>query len=134
MSELYKDDKMLATSIRNILIIDDDIKILSIIEKQLRNQNFNLEMINDPVVALQKIFQKEYDLIICDIRMEPISGLEIIKKVRENRPGLPVIILTAYPDDQIKNKASNIGSSDFLVKPVRRDELIKAINNVRNRY
>jgi DNA-binding response OmpR family regulator len=66
--------------------------------------------------------------------MEPINGLEIMKKVKENRPGIPVIILTAYPDDQTKSKASNIGSSDFLVKPVRRDDLIKAINNVRNRY
>jgi DNA-binding NtrC family response regulator len=125
---------MYTTCIKKILIIDDDIKILNIIEKQLKNEDYNLELINDPEKALKNIFEKDYDLIICDIKMEPINGLEIMKKVKENRPGIPVIILTAYPDDQTKARAANIGSSDFLVKPVRREELIKAINNVRNRY
>jgi DNA-binding response OmpR family regulator len=125
---------MLSTYVKNILIIDDDVRILNIIEKQLKNQDYILELENDPVLALKKVFENDYDLIICDIKMEPINGLEIIKKVKENRPGLPVIFLTAYPDDQIKMTASNIGSNDFLVKPVRRDELINAINNVRMRY
>jgi CheY-like chemotaxis protein len=122
------------SAIKNILVIDDDVKILNVIKNQLKNEQYHLEMINDPIRALQSIFQNEFDLIILDIKMEPINGFEILKRVKENRPGLPIIILSAYNDDQTKSSADKLGSNNYLVKPVRKKDLISAINNITMKY
>ncbi|OHD10901.1 MAG: hypothetical protein A2086_01440 [Spirochaetes bacterium GWD1_27_9] len=128
---------MVAESIfkqKHILVIDDDPIILKSIQNQLKSQSFQLEIVNDPKEALRIAFEKEFDLVICDVKMEPINGLEILQKIKSYRPGLPVIILTGYVDDQIRQKAKEIGSSDFLIKPVRKQQLIDAINNVKQIY
>ena len=113
-----------------ILVIDDDISILHSIEKQLNNPEFYVDFINDPIRGLEKIEHKKYNLVISDVMMKPISGLDVLKKIKARHPELPVIILTGFVDDQIIDNAKKIGSNDFLIKPVRKKELIDSIHNV----
>ena len=114
---------------RKILIIDDDRLILKSIERQLKNDFSNLELEDNPVRGLEKINDKNYDLVLCDIKMKSLSGLEVLKEIKERRPEIPVIILTGYVDDKLIEEANRLGCRDFLIKPLRKNILINSINN-----
>jgi DNA-binding NtrC family response regulator len=113
---------------KKVLIIDDDKLILKSIEKQLKNENFILEMEENPIVGLEKINNKSYDLVLCDIKMKSLTGLEVLKEIKKNHPNIPVIILTGYVDDKMIEEANNLGCKDFLFKPLRKKFLIEIIN------
>lgn len=113
-----------------ILVLDDDVAILGSLEKQLKSQSFIIDFENDPLQALKKIEQKKYDLIISDVMMKPITGIEVLQQIKTTHPRLPVIILTGFVDDQIIDRARELGCDDFLIKPVRKRELINCIKNV----
>jgi YesN/AraC family two-component response regulator len=114
---------------KEVMVIDDDPFILQSIKKQLKEQNLNLKLINNPEEGLVEIDKKHFDLVLCDIKMEPMNGIEVIKKLRINHPDMPVIILSGYVDDQLIEKTKNIGCKKFLIKPVRKKELIDTISN-----
>ncbi len=117
---------------KKILIIDDDKLILKSIEKQLKNKNYSLKFINDPIIALDDIINNKYDLILCDIRMKTISGLDLLKKVKINYPEIPVIILTGFVDDKLMEEAKKMGCNDFLIKPITKNILINSISKALN--
>ena len=112
---------------KRILVVDDDVKVLSSIEKQLRKESFALELVHDPMEALRRIEREKYHLVISDVMMKPISGLDVLRRIKAERPLLPVIILTGYVDDRTIDEARRIGSADFLLKPVRKRRLIGSI-------
>lgn len=112
----------------DILVIDDDITILQSIEKQLKNEaRLNLEFVSNPLEGLKRVNEKTYQLIICDIRMKPIDGIEVLKKVKSEHHDIPIIILTGFVNDKILNDAKRFGSNAFLYKPVRKRKLIESI-------
>ncbi len=115
---------------KEVLVIDDDPTILQSIGRQLRNENLSLEPVNDPVEALKKIEKKKYDLVLCDIKMKPINGLEVLQRIKSDHPHLPVIIITGFVDDQLYAQARKIGCSALLIKPVPRRQLIDSIQTV----
>ena len=115
---------------KKILVIDDDKVILQSIEKQLKHQNLNLDFEDDPVAGLGKIMKKNYDLVLCDIKMKSLTGLEVLKEIKSTHPEIPVIILTGYVDDKIIEEARNLGCDDFLFKPLRKNILINSINKI----
>lgn len=114
----------------NILVIDDDITILNSMKKQLNNQDFLVDYINDPLEGLKRIEHKKYNLVISDVMMKPLTGIEVLKQIKTSYPELPVIILTGFVDDQIIDNARELGCSDFLIKPVRKRVLINSIKSV----
>ena len=81
----------------------------------------------DPEDALLRIAAERWDLVLCDIKMKPLSGLEVLARIKGDFPSLPVIILTGFVDDQIVESAQALGSSDVLFKPVRKAQLLDAV-------
>jgi two-component system, NtrC family, response regulator HydG len=115
----------------HILVVDDDQQVLHSIERQLRKEKeYVIDIIDNPAIVLQKLKEKAYDLVLCDIRMKPMSGLDVVKDIHLLDPLLPVIFLTGYVDDEIMIEAQAIGSNDFLMKPIRRHDLIYSIQKV----
>ncbi|HPO49718.1 MAG TPA: response regulator [Spirochaetota bacterium] len=112
---------------KNLLVIDDDNFVLESIKKQLKDEDMDIVFMNNPLDGLSIIEKKRFDLVLCDIKMEPMNGIEVLKNIKEKHPELSVIILTGYVDDTLLEKARYYGSSDFLVKPVRKKELIDSI-------
>jgi DNA-binding NtrC family response regulator len=115
---------------KDVLVIDDDPFILQSIQKQLRKANLNLQLINNPIEGLHEIDRKHFDLVLCDIKMEPITGLDVLKSIKIKHPDIPVIILSGYVDDQLIEKTRTIGCKAFLIKPVRKQELIDSIESI----
>lgn len=116
--------------LKKILVIDDDPSILLSIEKQLKEEKLEIEFEDDPTRGIKKLGEERYDLVLCDVKMKPISGLEVLERSKSINPNLPVIILTGYVDDQIIGSAKLLGCDDFLVKPVRKSDLINTIRTV----
>ena len=116
---------------RRLLVIDDDLNVQQSIGRQLKGAvRLEISFETDPEKALQVIAAGDWDLVLCDIKMKPLSGLEVLAKIRTERPSLPVIMLTGFVDDQIIERAQALGCSDFLIKPVRKEQLVGSISRV----
>lgn len=115
---------------KKIIIIDDDSFILASIEKQLNKEDFEIDLINNPIIGLKKLQKEKYSLVICDIRMKPLTGLEVLKIIKSTYPSIPVIIMTGFIDDSIMEKAKKMGYDDYLIKPFRKKNLTDSINKI----
>jgi CheY-like chemotaxis protein len=120
-----------ARPLPRLLVIDDDKAIQQSIRRQLKSASFlAVDFETDPLEGLRRIETVGYDLVMCDIKMTPIGGLEVLARIKDAHPKLPVIILTGFVDDQIIERAQALGCSDFLIKPVRRSQLLESIMRV----
>ncbi len=115
-----------------ILVIDDEPINIKVIQKYLNQYGYqNVRGIIDPTVALDSIHTEQPDVILLDIMMPRISGIEVLQQVRSNpaTAHLPVIILTASCDRETKIAVLDRGATDFLAKPVDIYELMPRVRN-----
>ena len=109
-----------------ILVVEDNKKLLESIEKEIK-KHFQCETCGDGEEALYLISQGIYDLIVLDLMLPNLNGLDILKKIRDNYIETPVIILTAKESLDDKVGAFSIGANDYLTKPFYMEELIARI-------
>ena len=113
-----------------ILIIDDDCELCELLAEFLQSEGFEISIANDGLRGLELIGNIKPDLVVMDVMMSPISGFEVLKKLRIQNLTLPVIMLTARGDDIDKILGLELGADDYLPKPFNPRELcarIKAI-------
>ncbi len=109
-----------------ILIVDDYQTMLRVLSNLLRQLNFtNVEEASDGTEALEKLNQSKFDLIISDWNMEPMSGIELLRKVRadENLSDIPFIMITAETKSENVIAAKETGVSNYIVKPFNAETL-----------
>lgn len=114
----------------NILIIDDDDELCGLLAEFLQSEGFDIRIANDGVRGLELIDNTNPDLVVMDVMMSPVSGFDVLKKLRIQNNTLPVIMLTARGDDIDKILGLELGADDYLPKPFNPRELcarIKAI-------
>lgn len=103
---------------KNIAIIDDEEDILHILHTYFtRTGKFNVVTYSNPLDALVDVQNKKYDLILLDIMMPELSGLEFLQKIKEEQIDLHVIIMTAYSSIDRAVEAHQLGALDFITKP-----------------
>ena len=112
-----------------ILIIEDD-KILSDTIKQCLYKDYNIDQIYDGYSGYMVAKEKIYDIIILDLMLPEMSGYEVLKKLRDEKIYVPVLILTAKDAVEDKVKGFHYGADDYLVKPFEREELIARIEAI----
>jgi putative two-component system response regulator len=118
---------------QQIFIVDDEELNIRVARKYLRMSGFNrVDSTTEPVEAVGRIKREQPDLILLDIMMPEISGLDILRELRADASAkhLPVIILTAHVEDEIKREAIEIGANDFLSKPIDPIELLPRVRNL----
>ena len=110
-----------------ILLIEDEEKLANSLKKALQTQAFAVDIQNDGASGLEAAFGEEYDLIILDLGLPNLDGLEITKHLRQEKIATPILMLTAR--DSLKNKVEglDIGADDYLVKPFEFEELLARI-------
>ncbi|WP_297135311.1 response regulator transcription factor [Terrisporobacter sp.] len=109
-----------------ILIVEDNRKLLETIEKELC-KHFEVESCEDGEDALYLIKQGIYDLVVLDLMLPNLSGIDILRNIRKNHNDTPVIILTAKESLDEKVEAFTIGANDYLTKPFYMEELVARI-------
>ena len=106
-----------------ILIVDDEPTHLKMLETVLTAEGFELQKANDGQTAIEAVEERFYDLILMDVRMSRMDGIEALKRIKEISPGIPVIIMTAYASVNTAVDALKSGAYDYLTKPLDIDEL-----------
>ena len=110
-----------------ILLIDDEPRMLSLLNTLLKTEGYVVTSIQDSSKVPDVIRSELFDLMITDIRMTPINGLELLKIAKQVRPAMPVIILTAYGSVETAIEAMKLGTFDYVTKPFKMDELLITI-------
>ncbi len=119
----------------NILLVDDDSELLSLLDRKLSEEGFRVLTEADGTLALDRIKRKMPDLVILDVNMPEISGMEICKTLRSDTAtqNLPVIMLTACDDQIDRVLGLEFGADDYITKPFNARELVLRIKNVLKR-
>jgi DNA-binding response OmpR family regulator len=118
----------------NILIIEDDQRIAELIQRGLEEQGFATTLAYDGLSGKKLALQNNYDLIITDIILPKIDGLDLCKQIRENRLDTPIIMLTALGTTDDKVEGFDAGADDYLVKPFEMRELLVRIRALLKRH
>jgi two-component system response regulator HydG len=108
---------------QTLLVVDDDDAHRMMLLKLLRGWGYEVIEADDGAVALEEVRRKSFDLILMDIRMLHISGIEALEQIKIINPSLPVIIMTAYASVETAVNALKKGAYDYLTKPLDFDEL-----------
>lgn len=121
------------TNSPTIFIVDDEELNIRVARKYLRTWGYErVESTIEPLEAVERIHRVRPDLVLLDIMMPGISGMDLLKELRshESTRHLPVIILTAYVDEDIKHQALELGANDFLNKPIDPLEMLPRVRNL----
>ena len=107
---------------KTIMVIDDEELVIKSVEKLLTREGYKVIVCRSGAVAIETLKKTDVDLIVCDIRMPDLSGVDTIKKIREMREEdkkikIPEIMITGYADPEINTEAEKLKVSDYLYKP-----------------
>lgn len=111
----------------NILVVDDDYDMLELLQRNLKGQNFHTYKATSVKEAIQILKYSRIDLLITDLQMPEINGMELVKFVEEHYPHIPKLVITGFPSIDGAIGAMKSGAIDYLVKPFTSSELQKAL-------
>lgn len=110
-----------------ILIIDDEDVICKACEMVLGEKNFRCDHSVSGAEGLERVLNNPYDMLILDMKLKDMDGMDILKTVKEKQPNLYVIVITGYSTLANTVKAMKLGANDYLSKPFTDDQLIAAV-------
>lgn len=118
----------------NLLLVEDEPNVVSIISRGLTEEGFKVSIAPDGLIGEQMVKNNHFDLIILDIMLPGINGLELCKIIKNEKPNIPIIMLTALgTTENVVNGLDN-GADDYLIKPFKFAELFARIRTLLRRY
>jgi DNA-binding NtrC family response regulator len=106
-----------------VLVLDDEPIVGKRLQPALAKVGCDVEVYDDPKPALKRLLEKEFHVVVTDIRMEEVDGIEVLERVMERYPKTKVIIITGYATVEVAREAMAKGAFDFIAKPFRPQEL-----------
>lgn len=110
-----------------IMIIDDEPIVGKRLKQALEKSGYAVETFQTGATALNRLAEKEFDIVVTDVRMDEIDGLDILNRVNQQWPKTKVIIITGYATIEVARQALAKGAFDFVAKPFKPDELREVI-------
>jgi len=111
-----------------IMIIDDEPIVGKRLKQALTKFGIAVEVFEDPEIALNRLKDKHFDIVVTDIRMDKIDGIQILERVLERSDHTRVIIITGYATMEVAREALAKGAFDFIAKPFKPNDLRAVIN------
>ena len=117
---------------KKIFIVDDESDICLTLANVLEGDRFVVDTFDDPILALENFRKDSYDLVILDIKMKKMDGLELYKEIKKIDNKVKVCFLTAskFNNKAFKEVLSDLEKNQFIQKPIQNDELINIINKI----
>ena len=112
----------------HILVMEDDLSVAKGLEMVLSEGGFDVNLAGTGELALEAFKQKRFDLLVADLRLPDIDGMEVIKQIKAEKPETEVIVITGYGTTATAVEAMKLGVHDFLPKPFTEDQIKKAID------
>jgi DNA-binding NtrC family response regulator len=116
-------------ALKRIMLVDNEVGLCRMMEAILKDQGYLVKSYTRPVQAVAEFSAGDYDLIISDIKMPEMDGLEVLQHVRNRDPEVPVIMITAFATVEMSIQALRRGAYDMLTKPFEPDELTYRVKN-----
>ena len=111
-----------------ILLVDDEESVLQSVGLLLGPEGHDVTSISNSEEAVDIIRSEEYDIMITDIRMAPVDGIQLINIAREIRPSMPLIVISAYTSDAVVKQCTDLGCIAYIKKPFSINDVINAVN------
>jgi len=112
---------------QTILVVEDDVKIARLLELELMHAGYHVVVTHDGRSGLERAVSDEVDLVLLDVMLPQMSGLEVVRRVKEERPLLPVLMITARGDRYDKVSGLDLGADDYITKPFEMEEVLARI-------
>jgi DNA-binding response OmpR family regulator len=116
--------------IKNILIVEDDVVFCKLLTRFLTKNNFQTQDAQSAKQAFNLLNEGSFDLAILDYRLPDDTGLSILKEIKDNHKVSKVILITRYGDEEVANKAIDLGADAYVSKPINPDELLSVIQSL----
>jgi DNA-binding NtrC family response regulator len=113
-----------------ILVVDDDADMREMILDMLRDRGYKVTIVGSGLDALRMLGEEDYAVVLTDLRMKGMQGMELLTEIKRNYPAINVILMTAFGSVETAVEAMKHGASDYLTKPVKKDELVRVIERV----
>lgn len=112
---------------KKILIVEDERKISRVLQLELEYENYETGVADNGKKALQMIQDEDWDLVLLDIMIPELNGLEVLRRVRKTDEATPIILLTARDEVYDKVNGLDLGANDYITKPFQIEELLARI-------
>ena len=113
-----------------ILVVDDDELMCKSLCNAIRRKEYTVDSANDAFRALEKLSEKRFDIVISDIKMPQMNGLELLAKIKEQSPNTAVVMITAHGEIDSAIEAMKQGAFDYILKPFKTDQIIEVIEKI----
>ncbi len=116
-----------------ILVVEDDLEMRSLLADELSEDGYDVVQAGDGVEAVTKVANQRFDLVITDMRMPKMGGLELLPAVKKVSPDIPVIVISSFGDWQTSAEAKERGSFRYMAKPFKMPDLKDAVKEALNK-
>jgi len=123
----FEGGRKMAEELGRVLVVDDEESVRNLLQRMLEGAGYDVITAADGQEALDKVPQLKIELVLLDIKMPGMSGMEVLKWLTVNRPDTCVIMATAVDDAQTAVEAMKLGAYDYITKPFNRDDLLLTI-------
>lgn len=116
-----------------VLVVDDEPDFLETIVKRLKRRNIDVTGVDSGKAALELLESEQFDVVILDVRMPGMDGIETLKEMKVKRPLMEVIMLTGHASVESGMQGMRLGAFDYVMKPASIDELLEKIRQAHER-
>lgn len=109
------------------LLVDDELGFIEIMTKRLKRRGFRVTSVLSGTEALRSLRRQDYDIVVLDLKMEDMDGIEVLRILKTIAPEIPVIILTGHGSEEAAVDGLALGAFDYLMKPCDLEELINVM-------
>ncbi|MBL4614565.1 MAG: sigma-54-dependent Fis family transcriptional regulator, partial [Magnetovibrio sp.] len=113
-----------------VLIVEDERAFRQVLEEQCAKEDIDVVGVGTGAEALEQLAEGDFDVVVTDLRLPDIDGIEIIRRVREGGDATPFLLMTAYASVKTAVTALKTGASDYLIKPVRVPDLVRRVRQI----
>ncbi len=107
-----------------LLMVDDEVDFLDTLLRRLKKRGFSVKGVKDGQEALSTLKCEPYDVVILDVKMPGMDGIEVLRRIKEDFPDVEVIMLTGHANVEVAIRGIELGAFDYLMKPMDIDELV----------
>jgi len=113
-----------------VLIVDDEVELVNALEERLMLRGFDAEGVTSGREALDLLETRVFDVVLLDVKMPGLGGLEVVRTIKARWPSLPILLLTGHGSKTSVEEGLALGAVDYLVKPVKIETLVRTLGEV----
>jgi DNA-binding NtrC family response regulator len=112
-----------------VLLVDDEVELIALLLKRMKMRRVDAEGVYNGVDALALLDRKAFDVVVLDVKMPQMDGIDTLREIKKRFPVIEVIMLTGHADVEIAIQGMELGAFDYLLKPIRIDQLLYKIQD-----